>query len=215
MTSMFNYSNVNTTSPLTTTTTTTTTTTSTAVSNPSVSQTGVTSLSSIFGHKKVTSTTSPPPGQSLSGSNSSSTSNLIQNPLLQNNTDSNLLSSPIQQQLLQQQQQQQNSPIHGGSSPLSSLTQNVNGNSIESASSSSLASGSNLVKANGPDPTDKDVIANDIETDKLLNAIEKSKGFSDTFSTTATRRLRNKGLQFPAFNTKNDRFQVTYSFILD
>ena len=35
------------------------------------------------------------------------------------------------------------------------------------------------------------LIANDIETDKLLNVIEKSKGFSDSKSTTA-RRLRNK-----------------------
>ncbi len=36
-------------------------------------------------------------------------------------------------------------------------------------------------------------IANDIETDKLLNAIEKSKGFSDSKSTQA-RRVRNKAL---------------------
>jgi hypothetical protein len=35
------------------------------------------------------------------------------------------------------------------------------------------------------------IIATDIETDKLLNVIEKSKGFSDSKSTTA-RRLRNK-----------------------
>lgn len=39
--------------------------------------------------------------------------------------------------------------------------------------------------------TDTHHIANDIETDKLLNVIEKSKGFSDSKSTQA-RRLRNK-----------------------
>lgn len=58
----------------------------------------------------------------------------------------------------------------------------------------------------------ENIIANDIETDKLLNAIEKSKGFSDTYSTQATRRLRNRAIPFqpqPAFNTAyNDRFQA-------
>jgi hypothetical protein len=178
-----------------------------------MSQTGVSSLSSIFGHKKAAnSTVSPPPGQSLSGSNSSSTSNL----LLQNgsnlqtggtNDASNLLASPIQQQ-------PHNSPLHGNTNSPVSLpaSQNLNSNAIESsASSSSLMSTSNnslgvANKAN--DTAGENLTANDIETDKLLNAIEKSKGFSDSFSTTATRRLRNKDLQFPAFNTKNDRFQV-------
>ena len=46
---------------------------------------------------------------------------------------------------------------------------------------------------NPAEQTDKDVIiANDIETDKLLNVIEKSKGFSDSKSTTAIRRQRNR-----------------------
>lgn len=48
---------------------------------------------------------------------------------------------------------------------------------------------------NGAEPTEKDaIIANDIETDKLLNVIEKSKGFLDSYSTTAARRLRNRGI---------------------
>ena len=54
------------------------------------------------------------------------------------------------------------------------------------------------------------IIANDIETDKLLNAIEKSKGFSDSYSTQATRRLRNRAIPFfaqPNSNSSNDRFQ--------
>lgn len=54
------------------------------------------------------------------------------------------------------------------------------------------------------------IIANDIETDKLLNAIEKSKGFSDSYSTQATRRLRNRAIPFfaqPNSNSTNDRFQ--------
>jgi ankyrin repeat protein len=51
--------------------------------------------------------------------------------------------------------------------------------------------------ANG---TDKDtLIANDIETDKLLNAIERSKGFSDFNST--TRRVRNRNNPYSVANT--------------
>lgn len=59
--------------------------------------------------------------------------------------------------------------------------------------------------------TEKDnIIANDIETDKLLNVIEKSKGFSDSKSTQA-RRLRNINRQIPIYSINNlstsDEFQ--------
>ena len=52
--------------------------------------------------------------------------------------------------------------------------------------------------------TEKDniSIANDIETDKLLNVIEKSKGFSDSKSTQA-RRLRNTNRQIPIYGINN------------
>jgi hypothetical protein len=48
------------------------------------------------------------------------------------------------------------------------------------------------------------IIANDIETDKLLNAIEKSKGFSDTLSTTAARRLRNRMYPLNSLSYENN-----------
>ncbi|CAF0725596.1 unnamed protein product [Brachionus calyciflorus] len=52
---------------------------------------------------------------------------------------------------------------------------------------------------------DKDtIIANDIETDKLLDVIEKSKGFSDSNSTQANRRLRNRGIYHLYSNGGND-----------
>ena len=59
------------------------------------------------------------------------------------------------------------------------------------------------VNNNNNESIEKDnIIANDIETDKLLNVIEKSKGFSDSKSTTAIRRLRNR--QIPFFGLNNN-----------
>lgn len=137
----------------------------------------------------------------------------------------------------QQQQQQQLSGSSGSlaaSDSVGSVTSNggigsvsvtgVPATSATSASASSSSGGNNNVTG------EKDtIIANDIETDKLLNAIEKSKGFSDSFSTQAQRRLRNRAIPFqslpyssssqqqqqqqsqqqqPVFNTAyNDRFQ--------
>lgn len=68
-----------------------------------------------------------------------------------------------------------------------------NSNSTTNLLSSSNGSGTLSSQQSANESTEKDnIIANDIETDKLLNEIEKSKGFSDTYSTTATRRLRNR-----------------------
>jgi len=59
------------------------------------------------------------------------------------------------------------------------------------------------------------LIANDIETDKLLNVIEKSKGFSDSKSTQA-RRLRNKPIVLTSLaglsnNTNKDDQELSAS----
>ena len=91
---------------------------------------------------------------------------------------------------------------------------NNNNNNNSNSNSNSNSNNNNYNNDNNTVVTEKEMnlIANDIETDKLLNAIEKSKGFSDSFSTTATRRLRNKGLTFPTFNARNDRFQVCEIF---
>jgi hypothetical protein len=51
------------------------------------------------------------------------------------------------------------------------------------------------------------IIANDIETDKLLNAIEKSKGFSDSFSTTRRMRHRQNMLNGSLYYA-NDRVRI-------
>ena len=51
---------------------------------------------------------------------------------------------------------------------------------------------------------DKDsIIAKDIETEKLLTAIEQSKGFSDSFST--TRRARNRCIPFSSNSINSER----------
>lgn len=54
------------------------------------------------------------------------------------------------------------------------------------------------------------LIANDIETDKLLNVIEKSKGFSDSKSTTA-RRLRNKPIVLTSLAGLKDEQELSAS----
>ncbi len=87
------------------------------------------------------------------------------------------------------------------SSQYSNLTNN-NVSSINSSSGINQTNSSNsstgltsqiatLTNTNDSNENNAMIIANDIETDKLLNVIEKSKGFQDSKSTTA-RRLRNK-----------------------
>lgn len=101
-------------------------------------------------------------------------------------------------------------PINKSNSPTNVLTTvPVNSPPISQHGVSSLSSlfgetiktnisNSNLSSLNQPETYDKDnIIANDIETDKLLDVIEKSKGFSDSNSTQANRRIRNRGLCNP------------------
>ena len=51
--------------------------------------------------------------------------------------------------------------------------------------------------------TDNIILAKDIETEKLLTAIELSKGFSDSYST--TRRARNRCVAFNPNSINSDR----------
>jgi hypothetical protein len=82
------------------------------------------------------------------------------------------------------QQQQQSTSASSNAQPTSQNATNANTTSADQST------------------TEKDVIiANDIETDKLLNVIEKSKGFSDSNSTTGARRLRNRAFPYSLLNT--------------
>ena len=119
-------------------------------------------------------------------------------------------------------QQNSNSPLHHTvtsstnitspiSSPLVTSTHNNtsainNSPSINTTSTNSSNNNNSIGTAtttSNNESIEKDtIIANDIETDKLLNVIEKSKGFSDFNST--TRRLRNRNNPFSvAFNSAN------------
>lgn len=114
--------------------------------------------------------------------------------ITKNSSSSNLYSNQQQQPSTQPQQTQQQ---------LESTTPTT----APTTAPSTTAATTTTNPATGEKDT---IIANDIETDKLLNAIEKSKGFSDSYSTQATRRLRNRAIPFfaqPNSNSSNDRFQ--------
>lgn len=106
-----------------------------------------------------------------------------------------------------QQQQQQPSSTQQPAQTQQQLESTTSTTAPTTATSSSTTPTTTTNPATGEKDT---IIANDIETDKLLNAIEKSKGFSDSYSTQATRRLRNRAIPFfaqPNSNSSNDRFQ--------
>ena len=91
------------------------------------------------------------------------------------------------------------------STPLSPLQQTQSPasqpNSANLASSTTPTSGTSAAGSSNESIEKDNIIANDIETDKLLNAIEKSKGFSDTNST--TRRVRNRNYPFGPYSLNN------------
>jgi hypothetical protein len=95
--------------------------------------------------------------------------------------------------------QQQQSPSHNSISS-SQLQQTdspkLSSNNYTNDLTGSTTSTATSITTNGSNGTNE--TANDIETDKLLNIIEKSKGFLDSSSTQAanTRRLRNRANRF-------------------
>jgi len=170
--------------PIPTTTTTTTTLTSTSYVPPvQASQTllsnhnsGVTSLSTLYGESLKQNSYYHTPATFTSNS---SITPLAQVPTSTSNTQGSLTSS--NQSLIDAQKSLMSKTLFELNAttppPPPPTTTNVNNTNEQSE------------------------IANDIETDKLLNVIEKSKGFSDSKSTTATRRLRNR--QMPFFGINN------------
>lgn len=85
------------------------------------------------------------------------------------------------------------SPNHSNTHTIESTlkqTESINGSSQNSQNSQN----NTHYNSNKDNENNAHLIENDIETDKLLNVIEKSKGFSDSKSTTAMRRNRNKGV---------------------
>jgi hypothetical protein len=174
----------------------------TAAQASSVPLQGVSSLSSLFGesikqsgsNSLFSTSSNQSSSSSLAGAGLAAYGNY--NFSITNPTSIFPSTSPTQQQQQQQQQQQPHQQ-----------TSNQPGSSITPASTTSTAGSS-------ADSSEKDtIIANDIETDKLLNAIEKSKGFSDTYSTTAARRLRTRPNPFgnlvSPFNVNNNITNTT------
>jgi len=93
-------------------------------------------------------------------------------------------------------------PVSVPSSPYSLVTKS------EAQSASTATSSLGASNASVENNAEKDtIIAKDIETDKLLNIIEKSKGFSDSYS---TRRNRNRSYLINNPLTSYDRVRIKY-----
>lgn len=172
------------------------------INSPPISQQGVSSLSSIFG-ESITKNVSSNNLHGLSNQLSAASSTSLSSTTSSTNTaiGSSLGGVP--------------SSTVTASTPTASTTNatSVNTNNNSTSATTSGAGGSTN------ESNEKDaIIANDIETDKLLTVIEKSKGFSDTYST--TRRLRNRAIPFGSFqpsfnNVYNDRFSAKTQSLID
>jgi hypothetical protein len=142
---------------------------------------------------------------------------------LNNNSESNIHtvdSTLILSQKALQASQQQVPPLPNQPPPYinnTTLTNTAktafsinNYNNETTNSSGDIQSASPILSSNSVESiSERDaIIAKDIETDKLLNAIEKSKGFSDVYSTTRRLRNRSQGLNqvslFDRLNGIND-----------
>lgn len=168
-----------------------------------VPQQGVSLLSTLFGESKANKTVSSP--GSLSNT---STSNFQLS--INNSINSPVLQSPLNQK--------QPNPFFTNTNGETSIIKNNSSNSpsLNPSSPAVLNNSSNTLLNNNynnncslssESSIERDnIIANDIETDKLLNVIEKSKGFSDSFSTTAARRLRNRAYPFNSASYNNNAF---------
>ena len=169
---------------------------------------GVSSLSTLFGEPKYKAISNPynfNPAQSATTVTGTTTATTPLSPIHQPHSP-NVQNSP---NIVINNQQNTNSPIHhivtpstNSHSPISSPLVTSSSNNTSAINSSPSINSNNNNNSTGAaitpstnESNEKDtIIANDIETDKLLNVIERSKGFSDFNST--TRRLRNRNNPF-------------------